>query len=115
MRTLSRLLGCAFFFSALAIAQTTPTPGQLAAPSHTTKTPLTPEQARHVHDSAIIIDTHADTPGRFVDENFDLAQDAGSGYLDFSKIKAGNLGAEFFSIWSSPARTKVTRPSARSI
>jgi membrane dipeptidase len=57
---------------------------------------------RAIHDSAIIIDTHADTPGRLVDENFDLAQDAGTGYLDFNKIKAGNLGAEFFSIWVEP-------------
>ena len=49
-----------------------------------------------------MIDTHADTPGRFLDENFDLAQDAGHGYIDFNKIKAGNLGAEFFSIWVNP-------------
>jgi membrane dipeptidase len=57
---------------------------------------------RAIHDSAIVIDTHADTPGRLVDENFDLASDAGTGYLDFNKIKAGNLGAEFFSIWVEP-------------
>jgi membrane dipeptidase len=57
---------------------------------------------RAVHNSALIVDTHADTPGRFVDESFDLSQDAGTGYLDFSKIKAGNLGAEFFSIWVNP-------------
>ena len=112
MRTWSRLLGCALLSSALSIAQTNATAapaGQSAsqtAPSHTTKTPLTPAQARHVHDTAIIIDTHADTPGRFVDENFDLAQDAGTGYLDFSKIKAGNLGAEFFSIWVEPGANK---------
>ena len=61
---------------------------------------------RAIHNSAIIIDTHADTPGRFVDENFDLAQDAGTGYMDFNKIKAGNLGAEFFSIWVEPKANK---------
>ena len=61
---------------------------------------------RAIHDSAIIIDTHADTPGRLVDENFDLSQDAGTGYLDFKKIKAGNLGAEFFSIWVEPKGNK---------
>jgi len=55
-----------------------------------------------IHNSALIIDTHADTPGRLVDENFDLSQDAGTGYLDFNKIKTGNLGAEFFSIWVNP-------------
>jgi membrane dipeptidase len=57
---------------------------------------------RSIHNSALIIDTHADTPGRFVDENFDLARDAGSGYMDFDKIKTGNLGAQFFSIWVEP-------------
>jgi membrane dipeptidase len=73
--------------------------------SQNTQPPASPQPAqdwRAIHDSAIIIDTHADTPGRFVDENFDLAQDAGTGYLDFNKIKAGNLGAEFFSIWVEP-------------
>jgi membrane dipeptidase len=59
-----------------------------------------------IHNSALIVDTHADTPGRFVDENFDLTQDAGTGYLDFNKIKAGNLGAEFFSIWVEPKTYK---------
>ncbi|MDR3748201.1 MAG: dipeptidase [Acidobacteriota bacterium] len=62
--------------------------------------------ARAIHNSALIVDTHADTPGRFVDENFDLAQDAGTGHLDFNKIKAGNLGAEFFSIWVDPKTFK---------
>ena len=57
---------------------------------------------RAIHNSALVVDTHADTPGRFVDENFDLSQDAGKGYMDFAKIKAGNLGAEFFSIWVEP-------------
>ena len=61
---------------------------------------------RAIHNSATVIDTHADTPGRFVDDNFDLAQDAGTGYLDFTKIKAGNLGAEFFSIWVDPKTYK---------
>ncbi len=64
--------------------------------------PKAPQDGRAIHDSAIVIDTHADTPGRLVDDNFDLAQDAGTGYLDFNKIKAGNLGAEFFSIWVDP-------------
>ncbi len=76
---------------------------QTANPSHGSPAqPRSDDGWRAIHDSAIIIDTHADTPGRLVDENFDLAQDAGTGYLDFSKIKAGNLGAEFFSIWVEP-------------
>jgi membrane dipeptidase len=57
-----------------------------------------------IHESAIVIDTHADTPGRFVDENFDLATDTPvtQGHFDLGKVRAGNLGAEFFSIWVNP-------------
>jgi membrane dipeptidase len=76
--------------------------GAQSAPPAASATPQATGNALAIHNAAIIIDTHADTPGRFVDENFDLAQDAGTGYLDFSKIKAGNLGAEFFSIWVNP-------------
>ena len=70
------------------------------------QTGATRESWRAVHNSALIIDTHADTPGRFVDENFDLTQDAGTGYLDFNRIRTGNLGAEFFSIWVEPKTNK---------
>ncbi|HET9696690.1 MAG TPA: dipeptidase [Terriglobales bacterium] len=61
--------------------------------------------ARAIHNSAIVIDTHADTPGRFVDENFDMASDSGEGHMDFAKAERGNLGAEFFSIWVDPKIT----------
>ena len=57
-----------------------------------------------IHRSAIIIDTHADTPQRFLDEYFDLGQDTpvSEGQEDLGKIKKGNLAAEFFSIWVEP-------------
>src|SRR5215467_13443334 len=57
-----------------------------------------------IHQSAIIIDTHADTPQRFLDEHFDLGQDTpvSDGHEDLGKIKKGNLAAEFFSIWVEP-------------
>jgi membrane dipeptidase len=65
-------------------------------------------KARAIQDSAIIIDTHADTPQRFVDENFDLGNtDPGDfGHISLAKVKAGNLGAEFFSIWVDPETSK---------
>jgi membrane dipeptidase len=52
-----------------------------------------------ISDSAIVVDTHADTPTRIADENFDLASDSGLGHWDLRKARAGNLGAEFFSIY----------------
>jgi len=93
MRTLHRL-AFVLFVATAAFSQTSQS------------SPSTPQDWRAIHNSAIIIDTHADTPGRLVDENFDLAQDAGTGYLDFNKIKAGNLGAQFFSIWVEPKANK---------
>jgi membrane dipeptidase len=110
MAQFPRLIALAVLLSTISIAQTaTPT------------TPLSPKPKAHgvtvgpqgvatgakaIHNSALVIDTHADTPGRFVDENFDLSQDAGKGHMDFAKIKAGNLGAEFFSIWVDPKEFK---------
>ena len=52
--------------------------------------------------SALVIDTHADTPQRFVDERFDLADPLDGGQLNLDSIRRGSLGAEFFSIWVEP-------------
>ena len=70
-----------------------------ATPAKMTKK-LTPEE---VHSSAIVIDTHADTPQRFVDENFDLGDPLNGGNWNLASARKGNLGAEFFSIWVEPS------------
>src|SRR5438477_1220247 len=64
---------------------------------------ISPE-ARRIHDSAIVIDTHADTPQRFVDEHLDIGTvtPVTEGNIDLQKAGQGNLGAEFFSIWVDP-------------
>src|ERR1039457_5664566 len=61
-------------------------------------------KAREIHNSAIVIDTHADTPQRFLDENYDIGSidPKDPGHISLDKAKAGNLGAEFFSIWVEP-------------
>lgn len=62
--------------------------------------------AAQVHRSALVIDSHADTPQRFVDEPFDLAGPLQGGNLNLDSIQQGNLGAEFFSIWVEPSYYK---------
>ncbi|MGO9777360.1 MAG: dipeptidase [Terracidiphilus sp.] len=62
--------------------------------------------AAAIHRLALVIDTHADTPQRFVDEHFDLADPLGGGNLNLDSIRKGNLGAEFFSIWVEPTLYK---------
>jgi membrane dipeptidase len=59
-----------------------------------------------VQQSAIVIDTHADTPQRFADENFDLSDPLDGGNFNLESARKGNLGAEFFSIWVDPGPNK---------
>jgi membrane dipeptidase len=61
-------------------------------------------RARQIQNSAIVIDTHADTPQRFLDENFDIGSTDPNdiGHLSLDKARRGGLGAEFFSIWVDP-------------
>lgn len=93
--TISNLLvpSLALLLCATAFAQTTSDTG-----------PAVSAEARRIQDSAIVIDTHADTPGRFVDENFNPSNDAGKGHWDLAKVRQANLGAEFFSIWVDPKK-----------
>jgi membrane dipeptidase len=61
-------------------------------------------RAQKLHDSALVVDTHADTPQRFLDEGFDIGSTDPKdiGHLSLDKARRGNLGAEFFSIWVDP-------------
>ncbi len=95
------LLACLLLLSTLAAAQTH-LQKKSASGGASPKRPAS--SAAAVHQSALIIDTHADTPQRFLDENFDLGQDTpvSEGHIDLGKIRQGNLGAEFFSIWVEP-------------
>src|SRR5512146_2061340 len=64
--------------------------------------PVISAKARAVHASAIVIDTHADTSSRFLRDNYDFSAEAKAGHMDLPKIRAGGLGAEFFSVYVSP-------------
>ncbi len=83
--------------AALLVAQT-PT-----APANSADVVVT-ARARAIHDSALVVDTHADTPQRFLDENFDMGSTDPKdvGHISLEKARRGNLGAEFFSIWVDP-------------
>jgi len=63
---------------------------------------VNPKTVEEVHQSAIVIDTHADTTQRLLDENYDLAEPLNGGNLNFESAQKGNLSAEFFSIWVEP-------------
>src|SRR5206468_6348661 len=61
-------------------------------------------RALAIHESAIIVDMHEDTPQRFLDERYDIGSTdpKDHDYISLDKAKSGNLGAQFFSIWVNP-------------
>src|ERR1700686_3701330 len=75
---LARFLSVFVLISTLAV-------GQAREKQSTASDMIVSARARQIHDSALIVDTHADTPQRFLDE-----------------ARRGNLSAEFFSIWVEP-------------
>lgn len=57
-----------------------------------------------VHASALVIDTHADTPQRLLDEGWDFTSPLGNGHINLDAARRGNLAAEFFAIWVEPTQ-----------
>ncbi len=68
-----------------------------------------------VHASAIVIDTHADTPQRFVDEHWNFTDPLNGGMLNYDSARKGNLGAQFFSIWVDPGQYPANASARRTL
>src|SRR5882672_60215 len=56
-------------------------------------------RARQIHFSSIVIDTHADTPQRFLFDQFDMGHRDAEGCVDIPRLRAGGVGAVFFALW----------------
>ena len=67
------------------------------------------DQAKKLHFSSIVIDTHDDTTQRLLDPKFDLSIRHTDGNIDIPRMKEGGLDAIFFSIWIS---SKILGPEA---
>jgi membrane dipeptidase len=66
--------------------------------------------ARQLHDRAIVIDTHDDTPQRMLfEKGFDIGVRHPNGNIDVPRMREGGLDALFFSIW---VPSDVTGPPA---
>jgi len=68
-----------------------------------------------VHSAAIVIDTHADTPQRFVDEHWNFTDPINGGMLNYDTAKKGNLNAQFFSIWVDPSQYSPQNSARRTL
>lgn len=58
---------------------------------------------RALYDSAIVIDTHDDTPSRMLIEGVDISKRLADGAVDLPRLKEGGVTGIFFSIWPDPA------------
>lgn len=57
---------------------------------------------RAEHSAATVIDMHADTAQRLLDEGVDLETRLPDGHLDGIRMREGGLDAQFFAIWVEP-------------
>jgi membrane dipeptidase len=92
-------------------------PNLPAIPPATASIPPDPSA---VHAAALVIDAHADTPQRFVDESWDFASplaiaDQPAGHLNLATARRGNLAAEFFALWPDPAQCPGARYALRTL
>ena len=88
-------------------------------PAIPSATPIPPDPAA-VHASALVIDAHADTPQRFVEESWDFTSplaiaDQPAGHLNLATARRGNLAAEFFALWPDPAQCPGARYALRTL
>lgn len=61
------------------------------------------EEAKALHDSSIVLDGHADTPQRFVDEDWNwVGSPLGMGQLSAETAAAGHLHGGFLIAWPEP-------------
>jgi hypothetical protein len=96
MKTLVLAFAAASLLSASA-QNTAMTPKSSAAKSPSKAQSSAKADPLAVHRGALVIDAHADTTQRFLDENWNLGDPLKGGNLNLDSAKTGNLGAEFFS------------------
>jgi membrane dipeptidase len=60
------------------------------------------QQAREIHQKALVIDTHMDTLQRVLVRGADLGQRSANGQADLPRFKEGGIDAQFFSVWPDP-------------
>src|ERR1700730_7038125 len=86
IRSLVTLFAC--LFGAVALLVSAPADSGLIS-----------DQARRLHFSSIVVDTHDDATQRFFSSDFDLGKRNSTGHVDIPRMREGGLSAIFFSIW----------------
>lgn len=65
------------------------------------------QEVRRIHDKALTIDTHCDTPMNMIRGGFDIGKRQATGKVDLVRMQEGGLDAMFFAAWvGQKARTE---------
>jgi membrane dipeptidase len=67
--------------------------------------PLESPTAAELHARSLVVDTHADTTQRIVYQGANFMEGIPGAHLDFPKMVAGGIDAQFLSIFVAPRRT----------
>ena len=73
------------------------------------------QRARDLHFSSLVVDTHADTISRMVDDGEDLGTETGRGHIDLPRIKDGNLGVQWWSCFVAAQNVPIKNTIDRSL
>jgi membrane dipeptidase len=71
-------------------------------------------RGRKLHFNSIVVDTHADTTQRLLDNNFDLALRDSRGSIDIPRLREGGISAIFFAVWI-PSRVQGPPAAQRAL
>jgi membrane dipeptidase len=75
---------------------------------------VTDEEVMRVHRSVLLIDSHNDVPSRTVD-GFDIGSRAPKGHTDVARLRAGGVGAVFFSVYVAAGYANGNRSANRAL
>ncbi len=75
---------------------------------------VSPAAAR-LHQQALVVDTHIDTPQRLLDEGFDMGPRDTQGHADIPRMKEGGLDAAFMSIYVDMRRYQGPQATQRAL
>jgi len=73
------------------------------------------DPALDLHLDAIVVDGHADTISRFLDDGEDLGSETGKGHLDLPRMFRGGLDAQFMSCWVEPKYVQRKEAAKRAL
>lgn len=76
--------------------------------------PVSDEEVRRVHQSALLIDTHNDVTSATVD-GLDIGPRRAEGHTDLVRLKEGGVGATFFAVYVAASYTEGNRSANRAM